>query len=73
MSIAENIRVAISGLGIEHAGSEFGHITASIGAETWTPEQDSDVSAVIRGADQALYSAKATGRNKVEQSMALAV
>lgn len=73
MSIAENIRVAISGLGIEHAGSEFGHITASIGAATWTPEQDSDVSAVIRGADQALYSAKATGRNKVEQSMALAV
>ena len=45
-------------------------MTASIGAATWTPEQDSDVSAVIRVADQALYTAKATGRNKVELSMA---
>lgn len=47
-----------------------GRVTASIGAATWTPEQDSDVSAVIRVADQALYTAKATGRNKVELSMA---
>lgn len=67
-SIAENIRAAISDLGIEHTGSEFGHITASIGAATWTPEHDSDVSAVIRLADDALYTAKATGRNKVEIS-----
>ncbi|MBV8248309.1 MAG: GGDEF domain-containing protein, partial [Comamonas sp.] len=67
-SIAENIRSAISDLAIEHAGSEFGHVTASIGAATWTPELDTDVSAVIRAADEALYSAKATGRNKVELS-----
>lgn len=70
IAMAENIRVAIADLGIEHSGSEFGHVTASIGAATWTPEQDSDVSAVIRVADQALYTAKATGRNKVELSMA---
>lgn len=71
-SIAENIREAISDLGIEHSGSEFGHVTASIGAATWTPEQDSEVSAVIRVADEALYSAKAAGRNKVALSMAYA-
>lgn len=70
IAMAENIRVAIDDLGIEHSGSEFGRVTASIGAATWTPEQDSDVSAVIRVADQALYTAKATGRNKVELSMA---
>lgn len=70
IAMAENIRVAIADLGIEHSGSEFGRVTASIGAATWTPEQDSDVSAVIRVADQALYTAKATGRNKVELSMA---
>lgn len=67
--IAENIRAAISGLCIEHSGSEYGHITASIGAATWTPEQDADVSAVIHAADKALYDAKAQGRNKVVLSM----
>ncbi|MEX8194836.1 sensor domain-containing diguanylate cyclase [Comamonas guangdongensis] len=67
-SIAENIRTAISDLAIEHVGSEHGHVTASIGAAVWTPERDMDVSAVIRAADEALYSAKATGRNKVELS-----
>ncbi|MCP3715492.1 sensor domain-containing diguanylate cyclase [Paraburkholderia sp. CNPSo 3281] len=63
--IAEQIREAISDLAIEHAGSEYGRVTASIGTACWMPEQDSDVSAVIRAADEALYTAKATGRNKV--------
>lgn len=60
--------MAISELHIEHAASEFGHVTASIGAAAWTPEYDGDVRAVIRAADQALYDAKATGRNKVTLS-----
>lgn len=63
--IAEKIRSAISELGIEHAGSEYGRVTASIGTASWDPEQDSDVTAVIKAADEALYDAKATGRNKV--------
>ncbi len=63
--IAEQIRAAISALAIEHAGSEYGHVTASIGTACWALEQDGDVSAVIRAADEALYNAKATGRNKV--------
>lgn len=64
-AIAEQIRIAISELGIEHAASEYGRVTASIGAASWTPETDGDVTAVIRAADQALYDAKATGRNRV--------
>lgn len=68
-SIAEKIRTAISDLAIEHAGSEYGRVTASIGAAAWTPERDGDVSAVIRAADEALYDAKATGRNRVALSM----
>ena len=67
-AIAEQIRIAISELHIEHAASEFGHVTASIGAAAWTPEHDGDVTEVIRAADQALYDAKATGRNKVALS-----
>lgn len=63
--IAEKIRAAISDLSIEHAGSEFGRVTASIGLASWRPERDEDVSALIRAADEALYGAKASGRNRV--------
>ncbi|WP_259460851.1 diguanylate cyclase [Paraburkholderia sp. BL23I1N1] len=66
--IAEKIRLAISELGIEHAGSEYGRVTASIGTASWAPEQDGSVTAVIKAADEALYNAKATGRNKVSRS-----
>ncbi|CAH2932886.1 MAG: GGDEF domain protein [uncultured Paraburkholderia sp.] len=64
-TIAEKIRSAINELGIEHAGSEYGRVTASIGSASWTPDQDTDVTTVIRAADEALYNAKATGRNRV--------
>nr|WP_244197601.1 sensor domain-containing diguanylate cyclase [Caballeronia ptereochthonis] len=65
--IAEKIRKAISDLAIEHAGSEYGRVTASIGLASWRPELDVDVSALIRVADEALYNAKACGRNRVMQ------
>lgn len=72
-SVAEKIRKAIEDLAIEHAGSEYGRVTASIGAAGWTPERDADVTEVIRAADEALYDAKATGRNKVAVLATLAV
>ena len=49
-------------------GSEHGCVTASIGAVSCTPRRDHDVAAVINAADEALYNAKATGRNKVSLS-----
>jgi diguanylate cyclase (GGDEF)-like protein len=70
--LAEKIRAAISDLAIEHASSEYGRVTASIGAAAWTSENDGDVTAVIRAADEALYKAKATGRNKVALFSAVA-
>lgn len=66
--IAEKIRRAICSCGIEHAGSEHGCVTASIGAVSCTPQSDDDVTAVIKAADEALYNAKATGRNRVSLS-----
>ena len=63
--IAEKIRSAISACHIEHAGSEYGCVTASIGTVSREPQTDDDLTAVIKAADEALYNAKATGRNKV--------
>ncbi len=68
--IAEKIRTAISDLNIEHTGSEFGRVTATVGVAATIPGEDGDVSSVIRMADEALYSAKTTGRNKVGLSAA---
>jgi diguanylate cyclase (GGDEF)-like protein len=63
--IAEKIRSAIWACRIEHAGSEYGCVTASIGTVSWEPQVDDDLTSVIKAADEALYNAKATGRNKV--------
>jgi diguanylate cyclase (GGDEF)-like protein len=62
--IAEKIRTAIIGLLIEHVGTELGHVTVSVGLASATPGQGADTQALIKGADEALYYAKATGRNK---------
>jgi diguanylate cyclase (GGDEF)-like protein/PAS domain S-box-containing protein len=66
MRIAEDIRSGIAGLGLLHSTSEFGFVTASVGVATFSPGhgvEDSDL--LLRRADVALYSAKATGRNRV--------
>jgi diguanylate cyclase (GGDEF)-like protein len=66
--IAERIRNAICECAIEHAGSEYGRVTASIGVVSRVPLTNDDLTAAIKAADEALYNAKATGRNRVSQS-----
>ena len=68
--IAERIRCAICNCAIEHVGSEYGRVTASIGATSCKPQPDDEVTAMIKAADEALYNAKAAGRNKVSLSQA---
>ncbi|WP_244137740.1 sensor domain-containing diguanylate cyclase [Burkholderia sp. BCC1644] len=63
--IAEKIRRSIFERRIEHAGSEYGRVTASIGVVSRQPQADDESSVVIKAADEALYHAKSTGRNKV--------
>ncbi|MBN3792198.1 sensor domain-containing diguanylate cyclase [Burkholderia sp. Ac-20353] len=65
VAIAETIRVSIQDLGIRHAASDFGRLTASVGVTTCFPEWDGGVQAALKRADDALYCAKAGGRNKV--------
>lgn len=61
---AEEIRADIAGLGIPHADSPFRRVTASIGAITAHPRGHETLDALIARADEALYAAKAAGRNR---------
>jgi diguanylate cyclase (GGDEF)-like protein len=62
---AEEVRLKIGGLQIEHAGHELGAITASFGVAT-APDH-CPFSKLVRTADAALLRAKEAGRNRVVQ------
>ena len=63
--IAEKIRAGISAQAVENSGSEYGHVTVSIGVAASAPERGTDVAGILNAADEALHQAKSTGRNKV--------
>lgn len=64
--IAENIRRNIEKLNILHEGSVvYGIVTVSIGIATDIPNQILSPEKLISMADEALYRAKNSGRNKV--------
>jgi diguanylate cyclase (GGDEF)-like protein len=60
------IRQAISAFNLSHSGSETGHVTISVGISTSRGEfSQADL---LKMADEALYTAKRSGRNKVISS-----
>ncbi|MCA7949039.1 sensor domain-containing diguanylate cyclase [Burkholderia seminalis] len=63
-TVAEAIRCAIAGLGIEHVKSPYGRVTASIGTAT-SADGRMNAATLLRRADEALYRAKSDGRNRV--------
>ncbi|MBJ9963059.1 sensor domain-containing diguanylate cyclase [Burkholderia seminalis] len=63
-TVAEAIRCAIAGLGIEHVKSPYGRVTASIGTAT-SADGRMNAATLLRRADEALYRAKSGGRNRV--------
>lgn len=63
--IAENIRKSIEGLGIPHEASEHEIVTVSIGVATAIPNMQLKSEDLIVMADQALYRAKSSGKNRV--------
>lgn len=63
---AERLREQVEQLAIEHVGSEsYGRVTLSIGVMAETATAESSTDRLIKMADDALYAAKAAGRNTV--------
>ena len=65
--VAENIRNAIESLGYSHEYSPlFKKVTVSLGVASISPSDGYVAAQLLERADQALYAAKRSGRNRVE-------
>lgn len=63
--LADHARQAVSGLELAHPNPEKEFVTISIGLSTIVPNDNLNVSALYVSADNALYTAKDEGRNRV--------
>jgi diguanylate cyclase (GGDEF)-like protein len=62
--VAENVRQHVNELGIPHA-TQSRRVTISCGVASTMPRSGLSLDELLRSADQALYEAKETGRDKV--------
>lgn len=63
--IAENIRIRVRELGIEHQDSETGVVTVSVGVAAGKPASMTSTADLLASSDKALYRAKLEGRDQV--------
>jgi diguanylate cyclase (GGDEF)-like protein len=67
MAVGENLRSAVEALRLEHRASKVtDHVTISVGVTTGRPSAESNLAALLQGADEMLYACKAAGRNTVQ-------
>jgi len=58
------VRLQVRALGIPHAHSIYQCVTMSLGVASFIPSQEQSDAGLIAAADEALYRAKATGRDR---------
>ncbi|MFC4101986.1 diguanylate cyclase [Paenibacillus xanthanilyticus] len=64
-AFAESVRAGIQSLAVPNERAAAGIVTVSIGTAIWPAEEIGESAFLIDTADQALYAAKAAGRNRV--------
>jgi diguanylate cyclase (GGDEF)-like protein len=64
LKLANRVCEALAASGLPHAGSSFGHVTASVGVACIASSDVSTPQELVQAADEALYRAKAAGRNQ---------
>jgi len=65
--LGERMRAAVKALAIPHGTSKVADVvTVSVGVAASIPSQPRQPGTLVKAADQALYQAKANGRNRVE-------
>jgi diguanylate cyclase (GGDEF)-like protein len=65
LELAEGLRAAVEALGVRSAASSAGVVSVSIGVAVFVPQSHARTEDLVRAADEALYAAKAAGRNCV--------
>lgn len=65
VEIAQRIQAGLQALALPHAPSRLGQVTVSIGVAALAPTLYEGPETLVRRADEALYRAKAEGRNRV--------
>lgn len=66
VALAQKLRQRVRALQVAHAGSEKSIVTISVGVATFTPPSPGgDAGRLVQRADEALYAAKASGRDSV--------
>lgn len=66
LALAEILRKAVEGMKLPHPNSKVSEfVTISLGVSTMIPGENDELEQLLHFADQALYNAKASGRNQV--------
>ncbi|MBN4665777.1 diguanylate cyclase [Pandoraea nosoerga] len=68
-AMAEQVRRDVERLHIAHVGSTTGAVTISVGAATGTAGECDSAEAILKAADEQLFIAKQSGRNRISTTV----